>query len=712
MASNNPQELQKIIAQQEEEIKELKEKLHLESSKFDQKTLKAKEYYENIIGLMPGHVYWLDSNNVYMGCNNLQAEHAQLKSKEEIIGKTNFNMPWKAQARKLNEINNQVMKTGKTKIEEEYAVMSNGPRIYLSQKTPLKDKKNNIIGVLGISLDITKQKKLEEKLRVAKEKAEAASQAKSEFIANMSHDLRTPLSGIIGMAEHLFYEKPEIKEEAQMIHKAACSLLKMHTEIIDKTISGKAHDKEVKAESFNLYQCLEELLDSELPTAHTKGIELKLVIEPSIPKYLISDRYKVQRILLNILGNALKFTQKGSITLKALLHTKNTSNLMVRFEIIDTGIGIPKEKQQEVFEKFTRVTPSFEGEYKGFGLGLNITKNFLKLLDGKIQLNSHPGKGTTFSIDIPFREGKKEEAIECSESTLEKYTLPITQEDNAAKAPSAVSTNYSEMNPVLIVEDNQQARVIVEKMLNAIDCPFISADNGLDGLNMATSQNISLIISDFGLPGLSGEKMTSKIRAWEKAQNKPPIPIIGLTAQGSKKECQKGLHAGMNEVYQKPLNRSLIQEILSQYKLRFSKKYTSSKKIQPHYHPSDKSHTVTDNIPIFSPQDAMQLLGDNIELLIDSLKSTLIDHSPVVLKKIQTLYDLKDYDAVKKLTHKLKGGLLYCGTNRLARACQDLEDALNNSEETTHKNQLQQLITVSKDTHKEVKKWLESYGIS
>ncbi|KTD38684.1 PAS domain-containing hybrid sensor histidine kinase/response regulator [Legionella oakridgensis] len=719
MQTNDLEKLIKLINKQEKQIEELKKYLKSEQKRLFAELNKQKEYYESIIALMPGHVYWLDRNNVFLGCNDLQAKNAQLNSREEIVGKTNFDLPWKDQAEELNRINNLVMETGQPQVEEEMALMANGLGTYLSQKVPLRDKKNNIIGVLGISLDITKQKNLEKELRDAKEKAEAASHAKTEFIANMSHDIRTPLSGIVGMSELLEeqVENADQKQYAAWVNECGEQLLGLLNGILDVVSSDNISEKDIHEEEFNLPQCLYDLVQLERPSTTLKGLELNIVIGQSVPPYILSDRTKIHRILLNLLGNAIKFTEKGGITIGVHCITQTSEQAQLRFSVEDTGIGIPKKMQKSVFDRFFRVNPSYKGIYTGHGIGLHIAQSYVKLLGGEIKLDSEEGVGTTFYFNLTFKIGEGKH----SKST----PLIKEQEEYEVKDTTTVSEKFkfnehqslpSEAPHVLLVEDNHIALKIAETFIFKIGCRYTSAMDGERALKLALSNQFDLIITDIGLPGISGHQLTRLIREWESASHKKPVPIIGLTAhvrEEAKVEC---LASGMNEVFSKPITLELTQSILQQF-VKLPKDINENRLKNPvaqtegklglDLPDTEEELFMLDKYSLLDEDAAMQNTG-NEDLLRQILHIMAEQEIPNDIAAIAKAHAEHDWTTVEKLAHKMKGGAVYLGTIKIKYACQYLERYQKAGQNALLEPLYQQLIKVLNDTKQYLHQWLEN----
>jgi two-component system aerobic respiration control sensor histidine kinase ArcB len=335
-------------------------------------------HLEKIISLMPGHVYWLDVNNVYQGCNDLQAQSVKLSSRRDIIGKTNHDLIWHDSADELDTINLEVMRTDKPLVMEESALTTYGPAIFLSQKVPLHNEKNQVVGLLGISFDITARKKTEHALKVAKEKAEIANQVKNEFIRNMEHDIRTPISGILGVSSYLkeYQKLPQHRELLNDIEIASAELLDYLNNILEFSQITK-DTLPVILKELSLSDIVHSIYKIELPAAKHKQLELITVYSSDLPDILIGDTFRIYRIILNLISNAIKFTDAGKITVEVRVASQVEREITIQLIIQDTGIGVPQNQQVMIFDKFTRCCPSNKGTYKGTGVGLWLVKQFV-----------------------------------------------------------------------------------------------------------------------------------------------------------------------------------------------------------------------------------------------------------------------------------------------------------------------------------------------
>lgn len=356
-------------------------------------------YFENILANLPGNVWWLDKNNIFQGCNDSQAKLAGLNSRHEIVGKSNYDMPWKESADDFNKINNQVMKDGVGFTVEENIKDS----IYLSTKAPFYDKNGNITGTLGIALDITERKKMEFELKQAKELAEISNKTKTKFIRNMEHDIRTPISGILGMTELLSASETDTVKKQIISDISYCTqeLMKYCLGILDYS-KIEADESPVSSKKFNLYTLIDSVYKIESPAAKIKQLNLSVQIDPEVPEMIMGDEYRLKGILINLLSNAIKFTEKGYVELSIKLIKKTPKKIILDIIVTDSGIGIPAKKIEFIYEKFSRLSPSNQGVYRGLGLGLRIVKQFVQEMEGEITVKSAVGKGTCFTCTFQF----------------------------------------------------------------------------------------------------------------------------------------------------------------------------------------------------------------------------------------------------------------------------------------------------------------------
>ncbi len=368
---------------------------------------------KNIIRHIPGNLYWMDQQAVYQGCNNEVAHLFNLSHPDDIKDK-NLKALYAMKAEKLNtflwpvnidethNLNLSLIKKEQSYIGEEYVnTAPDEQHVFLSKKVILRNSKNEVSGLLGISFNITDRKNTEKALEEAKEKAEIANQAKTDFIQNMQHDLRTPLCGILGVINHLSLieidkNKKELLNDAEI---AAQEVLNYFDHIVEfSQINNHFVPKIIR--EFDLKKLIEGLVLIESAAVRNKNINLIINYANDIPTIVKGDRFRIQRILLNMVNNAIKFTEKGYIRIDVSQVEKEPGIFKIIIE--DTGIGIAKKNQEVIFDKFARLDPANKNIYKGTGLGLWIIKEFIKDLCGRIELVSEVNEGSCFTLFIPL----------------------------------------------------------------------------------------------------------------------------------------------------------------------------------------------------------------------------------------------------------------------------------------------------------------------
>ena len=522
--------------------------MNYKNSKNDINT-NAKYYLDNIVEQIPYFIFWKNTDSVYLGCNQKFANLINKKSPQEVIGETDFTLGWGKGESELFRHGDQEVMNGNSKVNvEEVLIRPDGSRIVmLVNKLPMLDKGGNCIGILGTSIDITERKKLEENLKLSKEKAEVANKAKTEFILNMSHDLRTPLAGIIGLANIQAKEESDAQDKNlwMWVHDAAEQLLELLNSVIELTAAEHIVDR-VKQERIDLIKLAEELHNLMQPTVQSKNLTFQIKIDPKLP-IIISDRMKLKRIFLNILSNALKFTKQGKISLEINLIGIKSQQASIKINITDTGIGIPKDKQDKIFDRFYRVHPSYRAEYSGYGIGLYLVKETTKALGGKIKVSSEEEKGSCFILEFNF-------ALAEPDSKL------IAPNPSELIVESEVLTDQHK-GTVLVAEDNSLVLYAVNKMLLSLAYRAITVSSGEAALHALQTKDCDWALLDIGLPDLDGMEVTRHFREWEKLNNKPHLPIFALTAHAEKKIKEQCKKVGFDHVLEKPFTEKDLRRI-------------------------------------------------------------------------------------------------------------------------------------------------------
>lgn len=561
------------INKKECEIKELKYKNSTQAS---------------ILDSFAGIYWWKNREGIYKGCNKNLAFALGLSSVEDIIGKADYDLPWHEEADMLVENDSTVMKSGETLIKEEPIRGKDGAlKIYIVIKAPLKNSKGEVIGTIGNSVDITKQKELEKKLKTSIEKEEVANKAKSEFIANMSHDLRTPMTGLLGMLDGLLFAAEDVNKalepnqdqtkerlnfilkdlvkkveySASLAKESATNLNQLHNDILDNVEleSGESRETDTK---FNLDKLIQSVISLQKPVAEDKKLELTAEIDEFTPCYLKGLAQSLKRMLLNLIGNALKFTQLGSVSVLVGFDKKESScqigkEITLKIQVKDTGIGIPSEKFDEIFSQFSRLSSSYEGVYKGLGLGLYVVKKYADAMKGSISIESKVGEGACFTLYLPFMIEK--------EGTTKMYG----RADTLKETPSKESFLRDEENTikglhVLLVEDDKIAAVATRMALENLGCQVDWASSGEQALEKSDTNYYNMIFMDIGLPEKSGIDVTREIRGFTD-KKKSGVPIIALTGHARGKIRKICLDAGMQNVLSKPADLEDLKKALNYF---------------------------------------------------------------------------------------------------------------------------------------------------
>jgi two-component system, OmpR family, aerobic respiration control sensor histidine kinase ArcB len=626
------------------------------------------EMLENIIAVMPGNVYWMNTEGVYLGCNENQAKAVGFLSRSEIVGKRNEEIRGFFIPEFLDKVNKSVIQTGKAMVVEEPAVLQDGiEATFLSSKVPLCNKEGEITGMVGISIDITERKQSEKALKAAKKMAEVANEAKTEFLCNMQHDLRTPFSGILGLSEFMESKEidPEKKESLSLITQSAQALLDQLNEIFEfvKVESGQLPilDKE-----FDLHRVLSDVFNMMGPSAKNKQLTFTLTIADTLPRFVIGDRVRTQRILMNLVANAIKFTQKGSVKIEVRAAREEKTQLVVSFVIEDTGIGVPEDKQNVIFERFNRLTSAYNSPYAGKGLGLRIVKQFLDDMDGRSYLDSEEGKGTTFKILIPYKLPLLDplEYNKAADTQVAQQSVHLKEGTVAKKQPLKIEINTSKevtsKSSVLLVEDHPIAARIAGNILSELGCQVDITEDGKTALKWIEQKPYDLIFMDIGLPGMSGYEAAQCIRS-NSIRSIAQTPIVALTAHADSDNKQSCLGASMNAVVTKPLTRKQAGNLLDTFIPQRKKGVEESKEQEA---------------KIVDFEYAKKLLGGNETVIFEALHM-LVDSFPVELKTIETAYQQEDWKSLQSIAHKLQGGSSYCGTLRLKAVCAELESYID-----------------------------------
>ncbi len=525
--------------------------------------LESKQFLGIILDSFPLVVFWKDRNSVYLGCNLNCARACGFTSTAEVIGKTDYELPWtKEESDAYRADDRQVMESGQAKLGIiEIQRRADGSVIWLeTNKIPLRNIKGEIVGILGTSQDITERRQAETLLRetnqqlaLANEELQRVTRYKDEFLANMSHELRTPLNAILGMSEGLQDQIFGVinKQQGQAlktIQLSSSHLLQLINEILDLAKIGTGQIK-LNYSKAVISQLCQSSLTFVQEQARKKDLSIEVSIQSSLPEILVDER-RIRQVLINLLDNAVKFTPiAGKITL-AVSHQvhpdQGSSDLRecIRFVVIDTGIGIKPENINKLFQPFVQIDTALNRQYTGTGLGLSLVKRIVEIHGGRVRVESQEGVGSCFTIELPLQS-----------PSLSTQAVPLgqpTQYENAEIASHLI----------LLVEDNEATINTISSYLKAKGYRMILAKNGQEAIEAIKIQIPDLILMDIQMSGMDGLEATKLIRRDSKLVNVPIIALTALAMQGDRERC---LEAGANEYLTKPVKLSLLAITIGQF---------------------------------------------------------------------------------------------------------------------------------------------------
>jgi len=503
---------------------------------------KSEERFRDIAYSIADWIWELDENGMYTYCSE-KVEDLLGYSPDEILGKTPFDLMPQDEAKRTGEIFSRIVRDKEPiKDLENWNNTKNGRLICLvTNGVPIFDEEGNLKGYRGVDKDITERKRAEEALERALEAAEAANAAKSEFLANMSHEIRTPMNGIIGMTGLLLDTQltPEQRDYAETVRISADSLLKLINDILDlsKIEAGKL-DLEIL--DFDLRTSLEDVCDVLTEKSAKKDMPFSCQIPPEVPCWLRGDPGRLRQILLNLGGNAVKFTEQGEVAIQVSLDEDTDTHATIRFTVRDTGIGIPQNRLNRLFKSFSQADGSTTRKYGGTGLGLVISKQLAEIMGGEIGVESKKGKGSTFWFTAVF------------EKQLERQVAPrVLPADILGKR-------------ILVVDDNATNREVISAYLGSWDSQCHVASGAQEALCMLrqaaeTGDPFHLVIVDHMMPEMDGEALGRAIKADPTLKD---TVLVMLTSWGRRGDAARMKEIGFSAYLTKPVKHSQLFDCL------------------------------------------------------------------------------------------------------------------------------------------------------
>jgi PAS domain S-box-containing protein len=518
-----------------------------EQKKSDQRLRDQQFYTRSLIESNIDAIMTTDPSGIITDVNK-QMEALTGCTRDELIGapfKGYFTDPERAEAaikRVLSEKSvTDYELTARTREGKQTVVSYNATTFY--------DRNRTLQGVFAAARDVTERKRVEAELQQAKAAAESASRTKSDFLASMSHEIRTPMNAIMGIADLLAKTTLTLEQDkyVQIFRRAGDNLLNLINDILDLS-KVEASQLELERTGFSLNDHLEKVTEMVAARAREKDLVLVCEISPNVPNDLVGDPMRLRQVLLNLLGNAIKFTQSGKVLLRVAPDGNPSAPTALRFTVFDTGIGIPTEKLDQVFERFTQADSSTTRRFGGSGLGLTISKRLVELMGGRIWVESKVGEGSVFAFAVPFE------------------IWPSA--DRPTPAPAGTDSELP-LRPlrILLAEDSPDNCTITMAYLEGTPYQVEIAETGAIACKMFAAGRYDLVLMDRQMPVMDGLTATRAIRAWEQANGRSPTPIIALTASALKGDREMCLAAGCTAFLTKPIRQEVLLQAIKEHSL-------------------------------------------------------------------------------------------------------------------------------------------------
>jgi len=593
---------------------------------------RQKKFMEELFDTDPNLIYVKNAEGRIIYCNKAFADLLGL-TREAVLEHPEGLLPFATEPNQnIQEIEAKVLEEGHDiLIEEKVEDANNITNYFQTLKKPLRNYNGEVL-LLSISTNINK-------IKYYQNERNKAMKAKEEFFSSMSHEIRTPMNAIIGLTDLLLKRNPRQDQAKlmQTLHFSSKNLLSLINDVLDfsKIEAGKV---ELESINFNLKDFIDNIYLSLKPRALSKNLTLGLKFDEQVPEIVRGDSVKLSQVLNNLVGNAIKFTEEGNVTLGVSLIEHIENGCRIQFSIKDTGIGIPEDKMQYIFDPFHQASNSISRKYGGTGLGLSIVKNLVELQNGKVNVKSKDGVGTTFSVILPFAypDGQETEDI-------------LHEEDNSH---SITKLNIS----VLYVEDVATNQYLIQEILNDWGIKVDLASDGYEAINKIKQFKYDLVLMDIQMPGMDGYETAVNIRTLD-GEYFDTIPIIALTASSSEAVKKAIAQSGMQDFVQKPVNSSHLRRALIKYTA-----LDDQDKLDLLEETSEQSGSIISSVD-FEKTDKLFL--NNIIRYQDFLKKT-IEEFDVSKDELCYSIETRNLDQFRQVHHRMKSLIATLGLHDLA----------------------------------------------
>ncbi|MBC7684048.1 MAG: response regulator [Bdellovibrionales bacterium] len=611
----------------------------------------ARELTEQILDQLPIPVFLKDREGRFVRFNR-QFQAFYQRSREQLMGariEEFTSVGWATVTRQEDE---QAWRTGVMVSSERRLAQVDPPIDLVVSRIVITSGGQSYL--LGFSIDVSEQRAARDAMQRAVESAQAASRAKSEFLANMSHEIRTPMNGILGMTELVLESQlePQQRDDIALVKASADSLLTIVNDILDfsKIEAGKLDLEEVP---FDLRKLVRETIRAMALPAQQKGLALRCEVAPGTPRMVKGDPGRLRQVLVNLLGNAIKFTQRGSVTLALApapapapeTGRETQDSCEIAFAVSDTGIGIPLDKQKLIFDAFSQVDGSTTRQFGGTGLGLTICRRLVILMQGDIALKSVPGKGSTFRFSVPLQHTSVQ--LPADESDL---VQAMTAPGLAVAPPTLQHEGSGSGLRILLAEDNPVNQRLALRLLEKMGHRITLVDNGLDALERTMQGGYDLVLMDVQMPELDGLTATRRIRQWERVHG-GHVPIVAMTARAMQGDRERCLEAGMDDYLSKPIDSEQLRQLVSRFHVEHAG-------------------------PVLAWRGALLRLDGDSSLLLELAELFIVD-GPQLMQALYATLDDGDLPAAQRAVHSLQGVLVNFGAQRAISQAERLTASLH-----------------------------------
>lgn len=652
-------------------------------------TRKALERNENdqriLLDTIRTQVWYLIDSRTYGAVNRAYAEFHGKKA-EEMTAKNICDLFPEEVARRMCEKNDVVFSSAKIITVEEWAKDAGGKRRLLSvRKYPKIGENGNVEYVVCSAEDITERRQAEEQFlqanrlleqqtvraNVLTARADAANRAKSEFLANMSHEIRTPMNGVIGMTGLLLDAglTDEQQKYAEIIKSSGEALLALINDILDfsKIEAGKL---ELEFCEFDVMKLMDELTEMLRFKAQEKGLDLTCTVEKEVAPVLVGDPGRIRQVLVNLVGNAIKFTDGGEVGIVVECAEESADSMVLRFEVVDTGIGIPAEQQELLFNKFSQIDASATRKYGGTGLGLAISKQLAVMMGGEIGVvspvsMSETAPGSEFWFTVRLKKSGVDEAV---------MVLPV-EERAVFPQRQPVAVNYSGTTVrVLVVEDTITNQQVVRSILQKKGYSVTIVDNGMRALEEYQKVRYDIILMDIRMPGIDGFETTRRLRDLPPDNRSAAVPIVALTAHAMDGDRERCLEAGMDDYLSKPIEPDQLFAVI--------KKWTTPQSSVSGDATAVPVHSKEVNLEVFNREELSRRLDGDDEL-IEKVLGTYSQTVPTLVDQLKRAVAGADSVASQRIAHSINDASLNISATKVGAVAKRIERIAAQQEVTT-----------------------------